>query len=132
MAAGFVFRAVARAGPLTATTQACQGGYNGGMSETTAGQPLTQGGTAVLERTETELKHNPGDNERYAHYVRKDRITASAVTGQAVIALCGKVWVPMRDPKNFPICPACKEIMKSMNGDHNGQPGWPFFGGSDS
>lgn len=98
------------------------------MSETSAGEPLTQGGTAVLERTETELQRNPGDNERYAHYVRKDRITASAVTGQAVIALCGKVWVPMRDPKSFPICPACKEIMKSMNRDGNGQPGWPFFG----
>ncbi|WP_420846016.1 DUF3039 domain-containing protein [Mobiluncus porci] len=99
----------------------------GAMSDSAMeSQPM--GGTAVLERTETELKKNPGDNERYAHYVRKDRITASAVTGQAVVALCGKVWVPMRDPKNFPICPACREIMKSMQGDNSGGPGWPFTG----
>ncbi|EEJ53900.1 hypothetical protein HMPREF0580_1841 [Mobiluncus mulieris ATCC 35239] len=99
----------------------------GDMSESaTEKQPM--GGTAVLERTETELKKNPGDNERYAHYVRKDRITASAVTGQAVVALCGKVWVPMRDPKNFPICPVCKEIMNSMHGGGSDNPGWPFAG----
>ena len=24
--------------------------------------------------------------------------------------LCGKVWVPSRDPKRYPICPTCKEI----------------------
>lgn len=94
------------------------------MSES---ENLPQGGTAVLERTETKLAKDPGDNERYAHYVRKDRITASAVTGQAVVALCGKVWVPMRDPKNFPICPECKEIMKSMH-NFGDNPGWPFVG----
>lgn len=86
-------------------------------------------GTAILERTETEVQKNPGDGERYAHYVRKDKITASAVTGQAVIALCGKVWVPMRDPKAFPVCPVCKEILNSMNGDSMSGPGWPFSGG---
>lgn len=92
-------------------------------------QEMPQGGTSVLERTDTELQKNPGDAERYAHYVRKDRITASAVTGQAVIALCGKVWVPLRDPKNFPICPVCKEIMASMHGSDGHGTGWPFHGG---
>ncbi|MDO5671657.1 MAG: DUF3039 domain-containing protein [Actinomycetaceae bacterium] len=97
------------------------------LSDVDTGAP--QGGTSVLERTETETQRSPGDGERYAHYVRKEKITASAVTGQAVIALCGKVWVPMRDPKNFPVCPTCKEIMKSL-GDGAGQPGWPFNSGS--
>jgi hypothetical protein len=31
-----------------------------------------------------------------------------------VIALCGKVWVPGRDPKKFPVCPVCKEIYDGL------------------
>lgn len=30
------------------------------------------------------------------------------------MALCGKVWVPGRDPKKYPVCPMCKEIYESM------------------
>lgn len=52
----------------------------------------------------------PGDHERFSHYVKKEKIVESAVMGTPVIALCGKVWIPGRDPKNFPVCPACKEI----------------------
>jgi hypothetical protein len=56
----------------------------------------------------------PGDHERFSHYVKKDKIVESAVMGTPVIALCGKVWVPGRDPKNFPVCPACKEIHSKL------------------
>ena len=42
--------------------------------------------------------------------MRKEKILESALTGEPVIALCGKVWVPGRDPKKFPVCPVCKEI----------------------
>jgi hypothetical protein len=38
----------------------------------------------------------------------------SAVNGTAMRALCGKVWVPSRDPERFPICPECKEIYESL------------------
>ena len=31
------------------------------------------------------------------------------VTGEAIQALCGKKWIPTRDPTRFPICPTCKE-----------------------
>jgi hypothetical protein len=55
-----------------------------------------------------------GDHERLAHYVRKDQIMASAVEGTPVVALCGKVWVPNRDPEKFPVCPECKEIYESL------------------
>lgn len=92
-------------------------------------QELPAGGTSVLERTETEREKAPGDGERYAHYVRNDKITASAVTGQAVVALCGKVWVPLRDPKNYPVCPICKQILKDMQSNSQGN-GWPFVGDS--
>ncbi|MDY2941286.1 MAG: DUF3039 domain-containing protein [Varibaculum sp.] len=82
----------------------------------------TQSGTGVLERPET--KRTPGDNERYAHYVRKSKITQSTVTGQPVVALCGKVWVPLRDPSGYPVCPKCREILSQMR-SHSAN--WPFL-----
>lgn len=56
----------------------------------------------------------PGDHERFSHYVPKDRILESAMTGEPVRALCGKLWVPNRDPEKFPVCPQCKEIYESL------------------
>jgi hypothetical protein len=38
----------------------------------------------------------------------------SALTGTPMMALCGKVWVPSRDPTRFLICPACKQIYDSL------------------
>lgn len=78
--------------------------------------PSTQGSTSTIERTEIRHKEQPGDNERYAHYVPKEKILASAMSGEPVVALCGKIWLPQRDPSRFPICPACKEIYQSMHG----------------
>jgi hypothetical protein len=74
--------------------------------------------TAVLERELVEQPQvsEPGDHERFAHYVRKEKILASALSGEPVVALCGKVWVPGRDPNRFPVCPTCKEIYDSLQG----------------
>ena len=55
-----------------------------------------------------------GDHEKFAHYVEKEKIVESAVTGKPVITLCGKVWVPGRDPSKFPICPDCQKIYESL------------------
>lgn len=55
-----------------------------------------------------------GDHERYSHYVQKNKITESAVLGTPVIALCGKKWIPGRDPEKFPVCPDCKRIYESI------------------
>jgi hypothetical protein len=55
-----------------------------------------------------------GDHDRFAHYVRKDKIVESAIEGNAVIALCGKKWVPNRNPERFPVCPECKEIHEQL------------------
>lgn len=61
-------------------------------------------------REENREDLESGDHERFSHYVRKDKIVESAVSGKPVTALCGKKWIPSRDPKKFPICPTCKEI----------------------
>jgi hypothetical protein len=34
--------------------------------------------------------------------------------GTPVTALCGKVWVPGRDPSKFPICPDCQKIYEGL------------------
>ncbi len=68
--------------------------------------------TVLDERIQEDLES--GDHERFAHYVKKEKIVESAVTGKAVTALCGKRWIPNRDPKNFPICPTCKEIYAGL------------------
>ena len=69
--------------------------------------------TDLLEKTksaEAPLIIDEGDHERFSHYVDKNKVMESALTGKPVRALCGKKWVPNRDPEKFPICPTCKEI----------------------
>ena len=80
--------------------------------------------TTVLEREETqEQLAEPGDHERFAHYVRKEKILESALSGDPVVALCGKVWVPGRDPKKFPVCPMCQEVFEGMPPGDDGNDG---------
>lgn len=78
----------------------------------------TGGGTPTLDRELEELlnqeKIEEGDHERFSHYVPKDKILESAMTGKPVRALCGKLWTPGRDPEKFPVCPTCKEVYKKM------------------
>lgn len=77
-------------------------------------------GTDLLERERVEQAAEPGDHERFAHYVRKEKILESAMSGEPVVALCGKVWVPGRDPNKFPVCPTCKEIYEGLRAPQDG------------
>jgi hypothetical protein len=70
--------------------------------------PDLDGDTDLLTRP--ELQDDDGGHDRFAHYVDKNKVVESAVTGKAVRALCGKKWIPSRDPEKYPICPVCKEI----------------------
>lgn len=93
----------------------------GGMSTL---EPERGTGTGTLVEPTPQVSHGDGDHERFAHYVQKDKIMASALDGTPVVALCGKVWVPGRDPKKYPVCPMCKEIYESMGaGGNDGQGG---------
>ncbi len=75
---------------------------------------LPDQGTREDTGTRPDLSTGDGDHERFAHYVVKDKIVESSVTGTPLVALCGKVWVPSRDPKRYPVCPECKEIYESL------------------
>ena len=55
-----------------------------------------------------------GDHEKFSHYAPKDAIMAAYTTGMPIRALCGKFWVPTRDPEKFPICPECQEMYESL------------------
>jgi len=75
--------------------------------------PVGGTSTGLVERPVT-VPTEAGDHERFAHYVRKEKIVESAVTGEPVVALCGKVWVPSRDPSRFPVCPECEAIYRGL------------------
>ncbi len=81
-------------------------------------------GAQTVEETRTRPSTGDGDHERFSHYVPKDKLTDAMVNGTPVIALCGKVWVPSRDPEKYPVCPTCKEIWESLrSGDDGGENG---------
>ena len=90
---------------------------------TVSQQPSPGAQTIVDERTQErpDSRVEEGDHERFSHYVPKDKLTEAMVMGTPVVALCGKVWVPSRDPERFPVCPECKEIWESLEpgGDEN-------------
>ena len=73
-------------------------------------------GTETIEDRRT-VPTDDGDHERFSHYVEKDKLTEAMVMGTPVVALCGKVWVPSRDPEKYPICPECKDVWEQLKKD---------------
>lgn len=72
------------------------------------------GGTATQLEEHVDYRFDSGDQERFSHYVPREKLMQAMVEGTPVRALCGKLWVPSRDPQRFPICPQCKEIHESL------------------
>ncbi len=91
--------------------------------------------TVIMVSTELEsslalratIETDEGDHERFTHLVLEgytpkhgdfvaldNSVVAGMVNATPVRALCGKVWVPGRDPQKYPLCPTCKEIAESM------------------
>ena len=71
----------------------------------------------VVDPTLDDPILDDGDHDRFAHYVRKSELMKGYVEGQAITALCGKKWVPTRDPERYPVCPTCKEIRAAALGE---------------
>jgi hypothetical protein len=71
-------------------------------------------GGSTLVKEETDYRYDPGDSERFAHYADRDEIMEASVFGTPITALCGKVWVPSRDPGRFPVCQQCKDIYDGL------------------
>ena len=77
--------------------------------------------------TTVDLDVSEGEHERMAHIVLEGfttpgdefvragpSVVESLVNASPVRALCGKTWIPGRDPKRYPLCPTCKEIAEQM------------------
>ena len=57
------------------------------------------------------------DEPHHAHIVKVApgesavaKVMEARIYGTPVEALCGHVWVPSRDPRQLPMCQACKEV----------------------
>ncbi len=79
---------------------------------------MSQTAPVIEEITSPVL--DDGDHDRFAHYVVQEDLDRSKVDGTPIRALCGKIWTPDRNPNNYPICPACKDIAAkwSSRGDN--------------
>jgi hypothetical protein len=76
--------------------------------------------TDTRTRPDVEEQLDDGDHDRFSHYVRKSDLMKAYVDGESIIALCGKRWIPTRDPERYPVCPTCKEIRSAALGDSGG------------
>lgn len=96
------------------------------MPPTLAPDTEAPGGSLAVAPARPETSLDEGDHERMTHIVlegfRRKRgkflptgtnIVESMVTGTPVRALCGKVWVPNRDPNRYPLCPTCSEVARA-------------------
>lgn len=96
------------------------------MAETQLPDTAAPGTTIAVSPVRPKPAIDENDHERMAHIVlegfrRKQgkfvalgaNIVESMVTGTPVRALCGKIWVPSRDPNRFPLCPTCREIAEA-------------------
>ncbi|MFN0029899.1 MAG: DUF3039 domain-containing protein [Acidimicrobiales bacterium] len=70
------------------------------------------GTTTVIDPTLADT--DEGDHDRFSHYVRKADIMRANIEGVPAVALCGKKWIPNRNPDRFPVCPTCKEIFAAL------------------
>lgn len=64
------------------------------------------------------VKTEPGENAAA-------KVLEARIYGTPLEALCGHVWVPSRDPKQLPLCEACKsvyELYKAFNDGLNDRP----------
>jgi hypothetical protein len=66
-----------------------------------------------LEREPPVVSHIVGpDYDDHGNKIQgAAKVTEAMINGTPVTALCGYTWVPSRDPKQHPVCEACKAIV---------------------
>jgi hypothetical protein len=98
------------------------------MTGVTGAPEPGQAGSTTLAPARPAPELDDGDHDRMAHivlegYTPKDggdfvslgpSVVEGIVNATPVRALCGKEWVPGRDPKRYGLCPTCKEIAEGM------------------
>lgn len=64
----------------------------------------------ILIKPEIEEPEADLDEPKFSHIIKKDDEMKGYFDGQPIEALCGKKWIPTRDPKRYPICEECKAV----------------------
>jgi len=59
--------------------------------------------TTTIPESDVRPSTGTGDGDH------EEDVARAYVTGEAIEALCGKKWVPSRDPSRYPVCPTCVE-----------------------
>jgi hypothetical protein len=92
----------------------------------TAREPVRQTGAMSETRTVPDLDAPPvaeisdgSDDPDAAHIVSQKDLMHSQITGEPIRALCGKLWVPKRNPDDYPLCSACVEIFNAITPQTN-------------
>lgn len=77
--------------------------------------------------SDTELAPRPvpvdtdDDDSRLAHIGRAADVNRAYVTGDEITALCGKRFVPTRDPERYPVCQACLAVLQGIKAGRSGR-----------
>lgn len=74
---------------------------------------MTQIATTEIEQVVTQPTES-GDHDTFRHYVKKHDLERAILDGIPATALCGKKWLPTKDPDRYPTCPECKDIWASL------------------
>ena len=89
--------------------------YRDTPARTPAPAPATPApATTTITEPDARPVTDDGDHDRFAHYTRRADANRAYVEGTPVRALCGKVWVPSRDPSRYPVCPECTKIRERL------------------
>ena len=72
--------------------------------------------TQTIERPDVREKTSTGnDTPKFFHYVKKNQIVESAVSGNIVVGLCGETFPVTKQAKpGSPVCPDCERIYRGL------------------
>lgn len=74
--------------------------------------------TTIAPEETTSISDIDGEErDRMSHYAKKEDILKAQIEGVPCRALCGKLWIPARDPEKYPVCPTCKDIFEQLEKD---------------
>lgn len=60
------------------------------------------------------------DEPEVSHIVRKEDQMIGYMAGRPIVALCGVIFIPTRDPEKFPVCQKCQARLKELNAARRG------------
>ncbi len=75
-----------------------------------------------MSSTQIQPEVTPTDvgEPEVAHIAPAADVNRAYVTGEAITALCGTVFVPTRDPSRYPVCEPCKAVLDQIKAGRTG------------